>query len=183
LSGNETLNNDFVWPEGTNGFSNDQEDRSEAATALAQHVLGNLKEGEDITLIGHSHGGNVAIQAVNIIKEGLGENDDRAVNLITIATPTYNGSDDPENPANANSDSHVHFYSEFDGVQTTGASSFGSKKASRTYKSSGTTNVKVNDSNLVKMPDPVNPGMTKTGPLGPVESHFIHTRPELLKLD
>jgi hypothetical protein len=108
---------------------------------------------------------------------------DRAVNLITIATPTYNGSDDPENPANANSDSHVHFYSEFDGVQTTGASSFGSKKASRTYKSSGTTNVKVNDSNLVKMPDPVNPGMTKTGPLGPVESHFIHTRPELLKLD
>jgi RHS repeat-associated protein len=34
LSGNSTINNEFIWPEGTNGFSNDQADRSQALWLL-----------------------------------------------------------------------------------------------------------------------------------------------------
>jgi hypothetical protein len=150
--------------------------------ALAEHVISNLIGGEDITLIGHSHGGNVAIQAVNIIQAGLDEaGDSRSINLITIATPAHNGIDDPENPANTSAGNHTHFYSGSDGVQTTGANLFDSKNASRTYSNPRTTNIRIKNSNLIRVPDPVNQGMTRPAPLNPVESHFIHTRQELLK--
>ncbi len=185
LSGNQSVNRDFAWPEGTNGLSNDQADRTVAATALAEHVMGNLAEGEGITLIGHSHGGNVAIQAVDMILEALNEaGDGRSVNLITIATPAYNGADDPENPANTSAASHTQYYSESDAVQTTLANAVGSKTASRTYDNPGINNVRVNDTKTVKMADPLNPGMTKTTTIpqyGSIESHSIHQKPELLR--
>jgi RHS repeat-associated protein len=185
LTGNNSVNREFSW-ESKNGFDNsffnDEADRGEAAEALATHVLGSLKDGEDITLVGHSHGGNVAIQAVDKIQAGLDEaGDGRSINLVTIATPAYNGANDVENPANTSADSHTHFYSMHDGVQTTGANLFGSKDAGRTYSNPRTTNIRVNDSNLNRSPDPLNPGMTRSSPLGPAEAHFIHTRPQLLK--
>lgn len=185
LYGNETVNRDFTWPEGTNDFNNDQDDRTEAAKSLADHVINNLGEGEEITLVGHSHGGNVAIQAVNMIQEKLDEmGDDRAINLVTIATPAYNGADDPENPDNTSVTRHTQFFSENDAVQTTLANAVGSKTAQRTYTNELTTNIRVQDTKNVQQRDVHNPGMirTLTVPLyNPINSHFIHTRPELLK--
>lgn len=172
---------------GSNGFTNNQSDRAEAAGALAEHVLSNLANGEDITLIGHSHGGNVAIQAIDLIQAGLDEaNDDRSINLITIATPAYNGESDPENPANTSVDSHTHFFSEFDQVQTTLANAVGSKNAKRTYSNGLTNNIKVNDQAKSNTYKPYNPYTNqlpslKKGKYGPVSSHSIHQRPELLK--
>lgn len=188
LSGNRTVNRDFSWESDkgfNNSFFNDQSDRHEAAQALSKHVISNMKSGEDITIIGHSHGGNVALQAVKLIKGQLEEGDNRKINVISIATPAYNGAFDLENPANSGMDSHTHFYSENDVIQTFGANLFGSKDASRTYKSPLTKNFKVNDTKKMSFPDAMNPGMKQKVdvPLNnPVESHSIHrNNPELLK--
>ena len=99
LSGNKTVNQDFSWETDKgfdNTFFNDQSDRHEAAQALSKHVISNMKSGEDITLIGHSHGGNVALQAVKLINAQLDEGDSRKIHVISIATPAYNGASDPE---------------------------------------------------------------------------------------
>lgn len=147
LSGNSTINNDFNWPEGTNGLSNDEDDRLVAAQALAAHVLNVYEESpeETITLIGHSHGGNVAIQAIDIIRAELNDREceddcsaNPTINLITIATPAYIGENDRENPLNTTVENHIHFFSSNDAIQTTGANTFGGKDAVRQYN--GTTN-------------------------------------------
>ena len=182
ISGNKTIDNEFKWPQGTNGYSNDKADRGQAAEALAAHVLNNLSEDENehITLIGHSHGGNVAIQAVDLIREGLEKDNSKEINLITIATPAYNGIEDPENPGNTSVDNHTQFSSLNDGVQTTAANMAGSKTAYRFYiNSPNTTNVTVKDFttklNWIGKPK-------KSFNHGKVESHFIHSNdPNLLK--
>lgn len=136
--------------------------------------MANLKDGEDITLIGHSHGGNVSTQAVNKIQDKLDEKkDDRAINLVTISTPAYNGKNDPENPANAKTDSHIHFYSSNDMVQTTGANKFGSKDASRTYDSAGITNIQLKDYTISNRRTR-HRGPAKTYDRGPADSHSPH---------
>ncbi|NME72991.1 RHS repeat-associated core domain-containing protein [Flammeovirga aprica] len=137
LTGNKTENREFYWhdqDEYSNGVYNDEEDRRKAAIDLADHVMKtrDKNKAEPITLVGHSHGGNVAIQAIDIIKSKLGDEDVK-VNLITIATPAYNGNTDAENPANTKVDDHFHFYSGNDAIQVTGANQFGKKNASRTY--------------------------------------------------
>ncbi|WP_348822509.1 RHS repeat-associated core domain-containing protein [Flavobacterium aestuarii] len=55
ILGNNTKNIDFRW-----SGSNNDEARHLAAEQLVEHVLKNRKPGEPISLIGHSHGGNVA---------------------------------------------------------------------------------------------------------------------------
>ena len=100
-SGNKVYDSGFRWEEGDSRF-NDKEDRGEAAKRLAEYVLerrssyieeGLIGEDEPATLVGYSHGGNVGIQALDMVKESLGQK----VNLITISTPAYNdrGSEDP----------------------------------------------------------------------------------------
>jgi len=158
----------FTWPEGTNGFSNDESDRKKAAEKLADWVIGHDLSGEDITLIGHSHGGNVAIQAIDLIREELGEDSEKKINLITIATPAYNGTDDLENPENTSVDSHTHFYSSRDLIQTIGANIMGSKRAKKTYDNSFTKDLKVNTK-----------GSKATR--NPVKSHSIQRTPELIR--
>lgn len=117
ITNNKTKNVEFAWKAPlTNGLKR----RQEAAQELADHVLANRKEGEEITLIGHSHGGNVAILAAKLIYKETGEK----VNLITIATPVYekgkNGkekAEDPNNPANVEAiNDHIHLYNKKDGV-------------------------------------------------------------------
>lgn len=143
ISGNSTVNSKFDWSELSGPFNN-QTDRAEAANSLAEHVLANLMDGESITLVGHSHGGNVAIQAINIIRKSLDEaGDSRKINLITISTPSYNGENDPENPSNAVFDKHTHIYNNIDGVQNDLANVAGSKPARRYYKNSNTNNVEL----------------------------------------
>jgi len=110
-------------------------DREKAANSLVQYIEKYNKIFDEIILIGHSHGGNVAIQSVNNIK-GF-----KKIYLFTLATPTYNcdkfeidkegginpdiyklaikGSANQENPVNINNSSfqcHVHVGNENDKV-------------------------------------------------------------------
>ncbi|WP_317614906.1 RHS repeat-associated core domain-containing protein [Apibacter adventoris] len=83
------LTNSKYYNTGFNWFSpllNYQNYKLQAAISLKDYVLKHRVEGQEITLVGHSHGGNVAIQASKMIFEAKGEK----VNLITIATPAYN---------------------------------------------------------------------------------------------
>jgi hypothetical protein len=85
-------------------INNDEKSRKVAGRQLADFVIANRRKGESITLIGHSHRGNVAIQASALIRELTGEK----INLITIATPAYNEDGDPENPGTYGKDINKH---------------------------------------------------------------------------
>jgi pimeloyl-ACP methyl ester carboxylesterase len=142
ISGNHTVNSEFDWSDLSGPFNNESS-RQKAAARLSEYVMSNLQNDEDVTLIGHSHGGNVAIQAVNNIREALdAAGDNRNINLITIATPAYNGDEDVENPSNTKSFKHTHIYNDIDGVQTglSKVANFG-KTARRSYSNDKTNNV------------------------------------------
>ena len=104
IGGNTEMDESFRWHEAEN-LLNTSSDRAAAAERLVQHVfdvrakmIEDKKidpEKEGVTLIGYSHGGNVAIQAASILYEKYGIK----VNLITVGTPAYTESGDTENPA------------------------------------------------------------------------------------
>ncbi|WP_324713221.1 RHS repeat-associated core domain-containing protein [Flavobacterium columnare] len=81
LLGNKTSNTGFKW----DGYNSD-EARHSAAVELVEHVLKNRKPGEPISLIGHSHGGNVAIEAANILvkQHKIQPNE---INIVALNTP------------------------------------------------------------------------------------------------
>ncbi len=85
LTNNKTSNTGFSW-ENRSGITNNSHDRYEAAKSLVDYIMANRVKGEGITLIGHSHGGNVAIQAAKMFYEKTGER----IDIIAIATPAYN---------------------------------------------------------------------------------------------
>ena len=62
---------------------------------LVNFILANRIDGEEITIIGVSHGGNVTLQAANILG-GIGYK----VNVIALNRPSYSGEKDVENPRN-----------------------------------------------------------------------------------
>ncbi|SDH43243.1 esterase/lipase family protein [Chitinophaga filiformis] len=111
LTNNKYYNVGFNW--GSIVY-NDYGIRAEAAKQLATYVLRNRVKGEEITLIGHSHGGNVAIQAAKIIYEGTGIK----VNIITIGTPAYNKKGGVENPETNKKyiNDHIALWNTVDGV-------------------------------------------------------------------
>jgi RHS repeat-associated protein len=107
----------FNWKESKSYFNN-EEDRSVAALHLEQHIIqyrkiNNIKD-EDITLIGHSHGGNVAIQTAEMLYNDYGIK----VNIINFNTPAYNAtSGNRENPGNNPGIFALrHFWTKQDGV-------------------------------------------------------------------
>ncbi len=79
--GNETINQGFNWSGG-----NSDEERHKAALGLAIHILATRKGDEPITLIGHSHGGNVAIEAANILIRNHQISADQ-INIVALNTP------------------------------------------------------------------------------------------------
>lgn len=92
IGGNTVRNESFRWNAPL--FNNDSFDRALAAKELASYVVnqrasliksGKISNSEPITLVGYSHGGNVGIQAADIIYEATG----LKVNLITVSTPAY----------------------------------------------------------------------------------------------
>jgi RHS repeat-associated protein len=121
IGGNSVTVKNFSWGK-VSYLSNKRDiERKAAANSLALHVLtirkemlesGEINSDEPITLIGYSHGGNVAIQAAEIIYQKTGIKS----NVITIATPAYNdnSSEDPKDKEGIKK--HIHIYSEFDGV-------------------------------------------------------------------
>ncbi len=161
MSGNATSNANFNWPDLRhqtamekdiginfgNFLFNNKKDRGKAANTLVKHIMKNMTGDEDITLIGHSHGGNVAIQSVPILRKAL---DDAGysnikINLITVSTPAENSIGDVENPLTFERfiDNHINLYNTIDDVQTKGATVFGLNGFDRTYDMEKTQNIEI----------------------------------------
>ena len=183
LFGDNTTGESFMWTGGNNA-----QERSNAARQLIEHVrseLNNFDSSEPITLVGHSHGGNVCIEAINTM---IGMNDfkDRTFNLLTINTPVR---DDYQLSQNAQKKvNHVNVYDEKDPVQanggktTVGRFSVEIGKAGRTFKNA--RNIKVDNPQGVinyRRANNTNqiPGMTYCNPIE-IESvgdyHNSHNR-------
>ncbi|MCO6465084.1 MAG: hypothetical protein J5I53_00565 [Bradyrhizobiaceae bacterium] len=153
LSSNKSWNANFNWGHGLlnwgNGPFNDRIDRGQAAVELVDHVMLTLTGTESVTLIMHSHAGNLGIQAVPLLRERLDEAgyNDVGINLVTVATPADNDPDSPENPENVKSmiESHVHLYNNFDAVQTDLATAVtaGITTYDRVYQNDFTININV----------------------------------------
>jgi len=98
-------------------FNNEQYRRL-AALDLVDYVVNFRKDklvsdSEEITLIGYSHGGNVAIQAADILYHKYRVR----VNLISINTPSFNQENDAENPFYVRGiNDYIQFYTKGDKV-------------------------------------------------------------------
>jgi len=88
--GNTISNSSFRW-------SGDDTDaaRKAGGRALVEHILANRKDGEPITLVGHSHGGNVAIEAALILVNEYGV-DPNEINIVALNTPDQQQQQVPE---------------------------------------------------------------------------------------
>lgn len=80
--------NNGVLSKGNNWFFNTVEDRRIASEKLIEHISGNIGKCEEVVLIGHSHGGNVAIQAADKMFTKIPTI--KRVFVLTIGTPAYN---------------------------------------------------------------------------------------------
>jgi RHS repeat-associated protein len=96
LFGNSTINTDFRW-----SGDNANEARKVGGLELALYIIENRKEGEPITIVGHSHGGNIAIEAINfLVTNKLVSASD--INLVALNTPDRNEQTLPANsPTNS----------------------------------------------------------------------------------
>ena len=114
------LVNEKGKPAGWSGY-NRHSAREAAARAYLDYVLENRKQGEPITIVGHSHGGNVSILLMNMIVED-DRFDDVELNLITMNTPVrdeYQLSDKARERVN-----HYHIWNKKDLVQKNGGNDF-----------------------------------------------------------
>lgn len=90
---NKVADYSFDWSGKGNGVFQTKISRRKAAELLVKHVLAHKVDGEEITLVGVSHGGNVSIRAARILgKMGY------KVNVITLNTPASKNADDFEGP-------------------------------------------------------------------------------------
>jgi RHS repeat-associated protein len=93
ITGNTKIDDSFRW---NAPLSNNSMTRNVSANKLVKHIIktrmamiknGEITEDEAISLIGYSHGGNVAIHTARKLgKKGI------KVNLVTLSTPAYNTS-------------------------------------------------------------------------------------------
>ncbi len=120
LTNNITKDDTFNWnqqegPTKRNWILNNENKRQKGANSLVMHIMHFRKENnitdEEITLIGHSHGGNVAIQAAKILYENHGVQ----VNLVNFNTPAYNKRGDAEDPENNSGINElIHYFTKGD---------------------------------------------------------------------
>ena len=117
--GNTSFNFDFKWSGGN--FSSY---RYDAADQLIKHIrlirIG-LEQTEPITLVGHSHGGNVCIEAINKMVL-MHEFDDIKINLLTINTPVRK--DHQLSYEAQKRVHHINVFDPFDPVQIMGGNLF-----------------------------------------------------------
>ncbi|MDL2297213.1 hypothetical protein LJC37_04580 [Bacteroidales bacterium OttesenSCG-928-E04] len=109
--------NNFNW-----GGGNYSQCRTTAAKELITHIMeertsAGVDANEPITLVGHSHGGNVAIEAINMMVE-MPEFDGIEINLLTLNTPVRDDYQLSEKAAERTN--HVNVYNEKDVVQKSG---------------------------------------------------------------
>ncbi len=118
LTTNKSADTKFSWDcmvgfRKRNWLFNDEKDRMKAAKGLMMYVMRKRVVGEKITLVGHSHGGNVAILAAEL----LWNNYQISVDIVNFNTPAYNDFGDPENPEdNFGINNLTHFWTKQDGV-------------------------------------------------------------------
>ncbi|GHT49436.1 hypothetical protein AGMMS49982_02940 [Bacteroidia bacterium] len=143
IAGTDKFDDKFSWKEYNSltqqaTYAVGLPNRNKAAQKLVNYVLEKSQGINEIVLIGHSHGGNVSLQAVNqLVAKG------KTVYLISIATPAYNASTalvtskedlqnwkfiryvpqssnyeftNLENPKNTKLKQHLHLWNEKDGV-------------------------------------------------------------------
>jgi len=162
LTGNATYNARFEWGGSFlnwgNGPFNNKSDRHDAATKLVNYIMVMVDGTQDVTLIGHSHGGNVAIQALPILRAALDAKGfkDVKINLITLSTPVDNTKGSVENPETYGNliNKHIHIYNTSDLIQVAGADAAAAIDAAaenkplenfkRKYKFLKTQNVEIN---------------------------------------
>ncbi|WP_281324080.1 RHS repeat-associated core domain-containing protein [Flavobacterium sp. IMCC34518] len=195
LTPNKSFDASFEWGGKLgigNGLFNNSTDRHKAAQDLVDHIMISANGEEAITMIGHSHGGNVAIQAIPILRAALDAKgwQNVKINLITVSTPADNAKNSYENPEKWSSmiNSHIHLYNSLDFVQETGANIFGNVDGDanfeRTFKNPKTKNIKldVNKYFQVKRTEP-NSGDVITTTDGMGAHSFDDIFPEILKKD
>lgn len=109
--------------------------RKEGAEVLAEEIIKWRKDNPDepIRLVGHSHGGNVAILVANF----LGKENIMVETLVTIATPVRGYKLKQE------VGQHVHVYNDRDGIQVNGGSVWLLGNARRTFNNAANVKVEV----------------------------------------
>jgi RHS repeat-associated protein len=152
ITNNTQYDDQFRWFSPLPPFQ-DEDTRTSAARQLLQYIVDKretmlknktITEAEPISIIGYSHGGNVAIQAAGMLGEmGI------KVNVVTVSTPAYNSlfNTDSDNPVfgdkedpqgNSGINQHSQIIHEKDGVVTLAG-------GSQTYSNPGiTTNYVIN---------------------------------------
>ena len=107
-----TASNDINYHEWSG--ANNSAARRFAATELVNAVIKNRDESQAITLVGHSHGGNVIIDAVEMIRE---EFPDAKINIVTMNTPVRDDYQLSENLLVDKNLQHLNYYIDSDVVQ------------------------------------------------------------------
>ena len=153
--GNSKHDYDFSW-----SGCNYAKDRTAATLKLISHIRKyrkdhSLTSSEPITLVGHSHGGNVAIETANLMVN-MAEFDGIKINLLTINTPVRD--DYQLNNTALKRVDHINVYDSKDPIQVNGGNAsikmrkFGPSlldgigefgPAGRTFKNA--TNIEVNN--------------------------------------
>ncbi|TKG88125.1 hypothetical protein EYV94_27560 [Puteibacter caeruleilacunae] len=108
--------------------------RTEAAVGLVADILDQRKgldASEPVTLVGHSHGGNVSIEAINLMV-GMKEFDGVEINLITINTPVRD--DYQLNESASERVKHINVFDPKDPVQNKGGNTTTVPSESGEYK-------------------------------------------------
>jgi RHS repeat-associated protein len=112
--GNKESNFKFNW-----SGDNSSSARRQAANELIQHIRDNRSKNKDepITIVTHSHGGNVAITAINKMMK-MKEFKNANINLITINVPVrgdYQLNQDARDRVD-----HINIFDKYDPVQSSG---------------------------------------------------------------
>ena len=113
--GNNTYRYGFNWSGGNYASM-----RTTAARELVQYAINErktLSNREPLTIVGHSHGGNVGIEAINMMVN-MHEFDDVQINLLTINTPVRNDYQLSKNALQRVT--HINVYDTKDPVQVNG---------------------------------------------------------------
>ncbi|NAW51042.1 hypothetical protein GNY06_06545 [Elizabethkingia argentiflava] len=137
----KTFGNSKKYTERWSG-SNSMQARRTAAREQFNFIINHRIEGEPISIVGHSHGGNVGVMAANMVDayyEGK-----VPINLITINTPVR---EEYQLDTSNTSTTHYNIYNSQDVVQVSGGTDTSGKGklglAGRTYPNA--TNIQYKD--------------------------------------
>ncbi|MXP12531.1 hypothetical protein [Apibacter sp. B3239] len=111
---------DFQWSGGNYSSLRTIAAKELVSRVLLQREKNSMTSEEPVTIVGHSHGGNVAIEAINLMV-GMDEFKDVEINLLTINTPVrqdYQLAKDASGKVN-----HINVYDEKDPIQIRGGKS------------------------------------------------------------